>query len=75
VSNLFRVNSPAALEAYVNFRSAPLGSGTFDATVQELIDLTVAESNLCSYCFAALISFFPVQPGSYRRNTSRATTL
>ena len=58
VPNLFRVlgNSPAALEAYVNFSAALLGSGTFDAKVQELIGLAVAESNLCSYCLKAHIS-------------------
>ncbi len=56
VPNLFRVlgNSPAALEAYVNFSTA-LSRGTFDARVQELIGLTVAESNLCSYCLNAHI--------------------
>jgi uncharacterized peroxidase-related enzyme len=54
VPNLFRVlaNAPAALEAYVNF-SAALGGGTLDARVQELIGLTVAESNLCDYCLNA----------------------
>jgi uncharacterized peroxidase-related enzyme len=54
VPNLFRVlaNAPAALEAYVNF-SATLGGGTLDARVQELIGLTVAESNLCDYCLNA----------------------
>ena len=56
VPNLFRVlgNAPAALEAYVNF-SAALAGGTLDAGVQELIGLTVAESNLCDYCLNAHI--------------------
>jgi uncharacterized peroxidase-related enzyme len=56
VPNLFRVagNAPAALEAYVHF-SAALGGGTLDARVQELIGLTVAESNLCDYCLNAHI--------------------
>jgi uncharacterized peroxidase-related enzyme len=54
VPNLFRVlaNAPAALQVYVNF-SATLGGGTLDAKVQELIGLTVAESNLCDYCLNA----------------------
>lgn len=54
VPNLFRVlaNAPAALEAYINF-SAALGGGTFNTRVQELIGLTVAESNLCDYCLNA----------------------
>jgi uncharacterized peroxidase-related enzyme len=54
VPNLFRVlaNAPAALEAYVNF-SVALGGGTLDGKVQELIGLTVAESNLCDYCLNA----------------------
>jgi uncharacterized peroxidase-related enzyme len=56
VPNLFRVlgQAPAALEAYVNF-SAALSGGTLDAKVQELIGLTVAESNLCDYCLNAHI--------------------
>ena len=54
VPNLFRVagNAPAALEAYVNFSSS-LSAGILDARVQELIGLTVAESNLCDYCLNA----------------------
>lgn len=54
VPNLFRVlaNAPAALQVYVNF-SATLAGGTLDAKVQELIGLTVAESNLCDYCLNA----------------------
>jgi uncharacterized peroxidase-related enzyme len=57
VPNLFRVlgNAPAALEAYINFGAA-LSRGTFDTKVQELIGLTVAESNLCDYCLNAHIS-------------------
>jgi len=56
VPNLFRVlgHAPAVLEAYVNF-SAALSGGTLDARVQELIGLTVAESNLCDYCLNAHI--------------------
>jgi uncharacterized peroxidase-related enzyme len=54
VPNLFRVlgNSPAALEGYLNFNGA-LASGSFDDKVREQIALTVAESNLCSYCLSA----------------------
>jgi uncharacterized peroxidase-related enzyme len=54
VPNLFRVlgNSPAALKGYLNFDSA-LAAGNFDVKVREQIALTVAESNLCSYCLSA----------------------
>src|SRR5215469_1572830 len=54
VPNLFRVlgNSPAALEGYLNFNGA-LAAGNFDVKVREQIALTVAESNLCSYCLSA----------------------
>ena len=56
VPNVFRVagNAPAALEAYVNF-SAALSAGTLNGRMQELIGLTVAESNLCDYCLNAHI--------------------
>jgi AhpD family alkylhydroperoxidase len=56
VPNLFRAlgNAPAALEGCVNF-SAALSGGTFDARVQELIGLTVTESNLCDDCLDAHI--------------------
>jgi uncharacterized peroxidase-related enzyme len=54
VPNLFRVlgNSPAALEAYVNFSRA-LGSGILDAKIQEQVGLAVADCNLCDYCLSA----------------------
>jgi uncharacterized peroxidase-related enzyme len=54
VPNLFRVlgNSPAALEGYLNFNEA-LAAGNFNAKIREQIALTVAESNLCSYCLSA----------------------
>jgi AhpD family alkylhydroperoxidase len=54
VPNLFRVlgNSAAALEGYLNFNGA-LAAGNFDVKVREQIALTVAESNLCSYCLSA----------------------
>ncbi|HTH46699.1 MAG TPA: carboxymuconolactone decarboxylase family protein [Candidatus Limnocylindria bacterium] len=54
VPNLVRVlgNSPAALEAYVNFSGA-LAGGTLGAKVREQISLAVAEGNLCSYCLSA----------------------
>ena len=54
VPNLFRVlgNAPAALEGYLNFSGA-LAGGSLTAKVREQIALTVAESNLCSYCLSA----------------------
>ena len=54
VPNLFRVlgTAPAALDGYLNF-SAALAAGGFNARVREQIALTVAESNLCSYCLSA----------------------
>lgn len=54
VPNLFRVlgNSPAALEAYLNFSGA-LATGHLHGRVREQIALAVAESNLCSYCLSA----------------------
>jgi uncharacterized peroxidase-related enzyme len=56
VPNLFRVlgNAPAALEGYLNLSAALVG-GTLDDKVREQIGLTVAESNLCSYCLNAHI--------------------
>jgi uncharacterized peroxidase-related enzyme len=54
VPNVFRVlgNSPAALEAYLNF-SAALALGSFSPKIREQIALAVAETNLCSYCLTA----------------------
>jgi uncharacterized peroxidase-related enzyme len=54
VPNLFRVlgNAPAALEGYLNFSGA-LAEGSLSAEVREQIALTVAESNMCSYCLSA----------------------
>jgi uncharacterized peroxidase-related enzyme len=53
VPNLFRVlgNAPAALEGYLNFSGALAGGG-LDAKVREQISLTVAKSNLSSYCLS-----------------------
>ena len=45
-------NSPAVLEAYLDFSSA-LASGALDAAVREQIAITVAEVNLCAYCLSA----------------------
>jgi uncharacterized peroxidase-related enzyme len=45
-------NSPAALEAYLNFSGA-LASGALHASVREQIALAVAEMNLCAYCLSA----------------------
>jgi uncharacterized peroxidase-related enzyme len=52
--NLTRVmaNSPAVLEAYLNFSDA-LASGTLGPAVRQQIALTVAEVNLCAYCLSA----------------------
>jgi uncharacterized peroxidase-related enzyme len=54
VPNLVRVlgTAHAALEGYLAFSGA-LASGTFNTKVREQIALTVAESNLCSYCLSA----------------------
>jgi uncharacterized peroxidase-related enzyme len=52
--NLTRVmaNSPAVLEAYLNF-SAALRRGSLGAKLREQIALAVAEENGCDYCLAA----------------------
>ncbi|MFN0123455.1 MAG: carboxymuconolactone decarboxylase family protein [Blastocatellia bacterium] len=54
VPNLMRTfaNSPAALEAYLNFSGA-LGAGSLDAKLREQIALTVAGANSCEYCLSA----------------------
>ncbi len=54
VPNLMRTmaNSPAVLEAYLNFKGA-LAMGSLPATLREQIALTVAEVNGCDYCLAA----------------------
>jgi uncharacterized peroxidase-related enzyme len=53
VPNMIRTmgNSPALLEAYLNF-SAALDRGTLGAKTNKLIALTVAESNQCNYCLS-----------------------
>ncbi len=52
--NLIRTfaNSPAALEAYLNFSGA-LGGGVLSAKLREQIALTVADANACEYCLSA----------------------
>lgn len=45
-------NSPAALEAYLNFAGA-LAGGLLNARVREQISLAVGEANLCAYCLSA----------------------
>ena len=52
--NLMRTfaNSPAVLEAYLNFSGA-LGEGLLDAKLREQIALAVAEANSCEYCLSA----------------------
>src|SRR5687768_10118269 len=53
VPNMIRTmgNSPALLEAYLNF-SAALDRGTLGAKTNKLIALTVAETNQCNYCLS-----------------------
>lgn len=52
--NLMRAmaNSPAALEAYLQFSGA-LGQGELPAKNREQIALAVAEANSCDYCLSA----------------------
>jgi|SRR5436190_13161967 len=45
-------NSSAFLQGYLNLGDA-LGGGTLGAKIGELIALTVAEANACSYCLSA----------------------
>jgi uncharacterized peroxidase-related enzyme len=45
-------NSPAVLEAYLNFSGA-LAKGKLSARLREQIALTVAEANICEYCLSA----------------------
>ena len=54
IPNLMRTmaNSPAVLEAYLNFKGA-LAMGSLPATLREQIALAVAEVNGCDYCLAA----------------------
>jgi uncharacterized peroxidase-related enzyme len=54
VPNLMRVfaNSPAALEAYLNFSGA-LMKGVLPAQMREQIALAVGEINACGYCLSA----------------------
>jgi uncharacterized peroxidase-related enzyme len=57
VPNLFCVlaNAPAALEGYLTLSGA-LASGGIGAKAREQIALTVAESNMCSYCLSAHVA-------------------
>lgn len=54
IPNMARVmaNSPAVLEAYLNFNGA-LAGGALKPQVREQIALTVGEANLCAYCLSA----------------------
>jgi uncharacterized peroxidase-related enzyme len=54
VPNIFRLmaNSPAVLEAYLNFSGA-LAKGALEAKLRERLAITVAEGNGCDYCLAA----------------------
>ncbi len=52
--NLMRTmaQSPAVLEAYLNFSGA-LAGGSLNAKIREQISLAVAEANSCEYCLSA----------------------
>ncbi len=54
VPNIFSLmaNSPAALNAYLNFSDA-LSKGLLDAQTRERIAIVCAETNECEYCLAA----------------------
>jgi uncharacterized peroxidase-related enzyme len=54
VPNLYRAmaNAPAALEGYLNFRSA-LQSGQLNMKFREQLALLIAEDNGCEYCVSA----------------------
>src|SRR5215831_3537491 len=54
VPNMMRTmgNSAAFLEGYLNLSDA-LSKGTLDAKINDLIALTVAETNSCNYCLSA----------------------
>src|SRR5467141_3568139 len=54
VPNMTRVmaNSPAVLEAYLQF-SGSLDGGSLDAKSRERIALETAEANKCEYCLSA----------------------
>lgn len=45
-------NSPAVVEAYVNFSGA-MGKSKLSPKLKELIAITVAEVNQCGYCLSA----------------------
>ncbi|MCI0351439.1 MAG: peroxidase-related enzyme [Acidobacteriales bacterium] len=45
-------NSPAALQAWIDFSGA-LNKGSLDAKTREEIALTVAQKNTCDYCLSA----------------------
>jgi uncharacterized peroxidase-related enzyme len=49
-------NSPAALEAYLNFSGA-LGQSSLSPALREKIALVVSEINGCDYCLAAHTKF------------------
>jgi uncharacterized peroxidase-related enzyme len=54
VPNMMRAmaNSPAVLDAYLQFSGA-LSKGTLSARVREQLSLAVAQANGCDYCLAA----------------------
>ncbi|NLF82989.1 MAG: carboxymuconolactone decarboxylase family protein [Candidatus Gastranaerophilales bacterium] len=54
VPNIFKLmaNSPAVLQAYLNFNDA-LAHGKLDSQIKERIGLLLAQKNSCEYCLAA----------------------
>lgn len=54
VPNIFKMmaNSPAVLQAYLNFNDA-LANGKLDSQIKERISLLLAQKNGCEYCLAA----------------------
>ena len=45
-------NSPAVLEAYLNFNNTMAG-GSLSAKLREMIALAIAQANACEYCLSA----------------------
>lgn len=57
VPNIFSLmaNSPAAVEAYLNFSEA-LSTGVLTPQLREQIAITCAEVNMCEYCLSAHVA-------------------
>lgn len=54
IPNIFKLmaNSPAVLQAYMNFNAA-LANGKLNTQIKERISLLLAQKNGCEYCLAA----------------------